>query len=239
MSSNIPRNSGPGGTVLCEHCSTRGRCLFSVLSLPNNDHFRSFVRERAVGVGETLEAEGSLGQTLGVIKVGLLRGVRGHPGEDGKSVLLMGKGRLVGFTLPFGQAALLSLVAITPTRVCEVDIRVVRDLAMPHEPFQQAIYRAIAGFVGTMADWSRLLREDSYLVKVGAALQLIAAEEGSSSFRIPSHTELANVLGARRETVARHIAILIDKGLFRKIDRWHGVLTADRSAWQRAGAARS
>ena len=76
-----------------------------------------------------------------------------------------------------------------------------------------------------MADWSRLLREDSYLAKVCAALHLIAAEEGNHAFRIPSHTELANVLGTRRETVARHIAILIERGLLRKVDRWHGVLT--------------
>lgn len=234
MSRNIPRMVGPGGAVVCEHCSTRGRCLFSVLSLPQHERLRTLIRERVVAVGETLEAQGSLGKTLGVVKVGLLRGLRGSPGEEGKSVLLMGKGRLVGFTLPFGQAALLSLVAITPTRVCELDVRVVRDMAMPFEPFQQALYRAIADFVGAMADWSRLLREDSYLAKVGAALQMIAAEEGSPSFRIPSHTELANVLGARRETVARHIAILIDMGRFRKVDRWHGVLTAADGAAPRS-----
>ncbi|MBA4266749.1 MAG: hypothetical protein C0453_16855, partial [Comamonadaceae bacterium] len=76
-----------------------------------------------------------------------------------------------------------------------------------------------------MADWSHLLRQESYLTKVCVALHLIAAEEGSQSFRIPSHTELANVLGARRETIARHIGLLIEKGLFRKVDRWHGLLT--------------
>ncbi|MCY1548339.1 hypothetical protein D9M68_844430 [compost metagenome] len=33
------------------------------------------------------------------------------------------------------------------------------------------------------------------------------------------------MLGARRETIARHITLLIETGLFRKIDRWHGILT--------------
>ncbi|WP_428300641.1 Crp/Fnr family transcriptional regulator [Hydrogenophaga sp.] len=201
-----------------------------MLPLPQHEPFRSLVRERTVAVGEMLEIQGTQGQMLGVVKVGLLKGLRSRPGDEGKPILLMGKGRLIGFTQPFGQAALLSLAAITPTRVCEIDVRAVRDLAMHHEPFQQAIYRTIAEFLGIMADWSRLLREDSYLTKVAAALQLIAAEAGSASFRIPSHTELANVLGARRETVARHIAILIDKGLFKKVDRWHGMLTTTDAA---------
>lgn len=226
MSKNTQRKSGPGAAPRCENCSTRARCLFAVLSLPQHEHLRSLVRERTVAVGETVETQGASGQTLGVVKVGLLKGLRSCPGDEGKTILLMGKGRLVGFTHPFGQSAVLSLVTITPTRICEVDVQAVSDIAMPSAPFQQAIYRTIADFLGCMADWSRLLREDSFLAKVYCAMQLIAAEEGSPSFRIPSHTELANVLGARRETIARHIAILIDKGLFQKVDRWHGMLTA-------------
>jgi CRP-like cAMP-binding protein len=234
MSKNTQCKTGPGATPRCEHCSTRARCLFAVLPLPQHEHFRSLVRERTVEVGEPVETQGVHGQTLGVVKVGLLKGLRRCPGDDGKTILLMGKGRLVGFTQPFGQSALLSLVTITPTRVCEVDVQAVRDIAMPSAPFQQAIYRTIADFLGCMADWSRLLREDSFLAKVYCALQLIAAEEGSPSFRIPSHTELANVLGARRETIARHIAILIDKGMFQKVDRWHGMLTAPDCDMRRA-----
>ncbi len=215
-----------GATPRCEQCSTRERCLFAVLPSPQHEHFRLLVRERTVAVGEEVEAQGVHAQTVGVVKVGLLKGLRSRPGDDGKTILLMGKGRLVGFTQPFGQPAVLSLVTITPTRICEVDVQAVRDIAMPSAHFQQATYRTIAEFLACMADWSRLLREDSFLTKVYCALQLIAAEERSPSFRIPSHTELANVLGARRETIARHIAILIDKGLFQKVDRWHGSLTS-------------
>lgn len=210
----------------CENCSTRARCLFAALPSSEHERFISHVRERTVAVGETLETQGANGQTLGVIKVGLLKGLRRAPGDEGKPIVLMGKGRLVGFTHVFGQTALLSLVTIAPARVCEVDVERVREMAMPHASFQHAIYKTIADFIGNIADWSRLLREDSNLIKVCTALHLIAAEEGSKAFRIPSHTELASVLGARRETVARHIAILIDKGLLKKTDRWHGTLIA-------------
>lgn len=198
--------------------------MFGVLPEPHQGHIRSLVLERSISIGETVEVQGGHTHTLGVVKVGLLKGLRRRPGDEGKAIMLVGKGRLVGFTQPFGQSALLSLVAITPTRICEVNAQAVRELAMNYRPFQQAIYENVADFLGCMADWSRLLRDDSYLKKIYSALQLIAVEEGSQAFRIPSHTELANVLGARRETIARHIAILIEKGMLRKTDRWHGML---------------
>jgi CRP/FNR family transcriptional regulator len=193
--------------------------------MPEYESFWSFARERSVAVGESLETQGTRTQKFGVIKVGLVKVLRNGPDGVDKPIMLTGKGRLVGFTQPFGQAAAFSMVPITPTRVCEVDVQAVIDIAMRHPPFQYAIYSAVADFIGHVGDWSHLLRQESYLAKVGGALHLIAAEEGNHAFRIPSHTELAQVLGTRRETIARHIAILIEKGQFTKVDRWHGVLT--------------
>jgi len=230
MSNNISLTSGSGAPPRCDQCSTRGRCLFAVVPEQHQGHFRSLVLERSIPIGDMVEIQGGHTHMLGVVKVGLLKGLRKRPGDEGKAIMLMGKGRLVGFTQPFGQSALLSLVAITPTRICEANAQAVRELAMSYPPFQQAIYETVADFLGCMTDWSRLLRDDSYLKKIYSALQLIAVEEGSQAFRIPSHAELANVLGTRRETIARHIAILIEKGMLRKNDRWHGTLIKMDSA---------
>lgn len=219
------RTAEKSNKPLCEHCSTRPRCLLRTLPMPEYEPFWSFARERSVAVGESLETQGTRTQTFGVIKVGLVKGLRKGPDGVFKPIMLMGKGRLVGFTQPFGQAATFTLVPITPTRVCEVDLQAVIEIAMRHPSFQVAIYRLVADFIGHVGDWSHLLRQESYLAKVGGALHLIAAEEGNHAFRIPSHTELAQVLGTRRETIARHIALLIEKGKFTKVDRWHGVLT--------------
>lgn len=225
VSKRIKRSTEQSTVPRCEHCSTRSRCLFANVQRTEHEPFWSLVHERTVAPGETLEAQGAGTQALGVIKVGLLKGLRRGLGEIEKPIVLMGKGRLTGFTQPFGQPAVLSLVAITPTRVCEVNVQAVQDVAMRHPTFQNALYKTIGNFVGYIADWSYLVRQESHLNQVCVALHLIAAEEGSLAFRIPSHIELANVLGARRETIARHIALLIEKGLFKKVDRWHGMLT--------------
>lgn len=105
-----------------------------------------------------METQGAHAQTLGVIKVGLLNGLRRGPGGEDKPIVLLGKGRLVGFAAPFGQPSMLSLVTITPTRVCEVDVQAIREIAMHHPPFQQALYKSITDFMGCMGDWSHLLR---------------------------------------------------------------------------------
>lgn len=212
--------------MICSQCSTRPRCLFGRLSKEGHPDFWQAVRERSVDEGELIERQGTGAQTLSVVKVGVLKGVRHGPVGNGKPIFLMGKGRLVGFTQPFGQPALFDLQAVTKTRLCEVDIQVVRHVAMHHEPFQHGLYERIAEFLGAMADWSHLLRHESFLARLCGALHLIANEEGSQSFRIPSHAVLADLLGARRETVVRRIATLIEKGRFRKIDRWHGAVTS-------------
>lgn len=225
MSDTPQRETGSDLSPRCDLCSNRGRCLFFVLPQPEYTHFRSLIRERSISIGESIEVQGLQRATVGVVKVGLVKCVRRSAGSDGHAIALLGKGRLIGFTQPFAQPALLSLGAITPMRLCEVDTQAIRSIAMQNPLFEQATYRTIAAFVGSVADWSGLMREDSFLFKVCVALQLIAAEEGSQAFRIPSHVELAKLLGVRRETVARQIAILIEKGVFRKVDRWHGVLS--------------
>ena len=210
----------------CSQCSTRARCLFSNLSREGHPEFWQSVRERIVEVGEVVERQGSCDQKVAVVKVGILKGIRHGPIGDKKPIFLIGKGRVVGFTQPFGQPSLYDLEVVTKTRLCEIDFQVVRHLAMHQEPFQLGLYERIAEFLGSMADWSHLLRHESFPARLCGALHLIAREEGSPSFRIPSHAVLADLLGTRRETVVRHMALLVERGLFKKIDRWHGAVTA-------------
>jgi CRP-like cAMP-binding protein len=198
---------------------------------------RPCIQERTVAVGELVQRQGSAGSAVMVVKVGLFKGLRAAPGQEHKAIAILGKGRLLGFNNLYRQPAPLTLAAMTPARVCEAEIDSVHALAMVHQQFRQRVYQAVGSHIDCVADWSRILREDSYLLKLCQALHLIANEEGCTAFRIPSHIELANVLGSRRETIARHIGLLIDRGMFRKVDRWHGMLVAsacDQQAFESA-----
>ena len=105
VSKRIKRSTEQSTVPRCEHCSTHSRCLFANVQRTEHEPFWSLVHERTVATGETLETQGAGTQTLGVIKVGLLKGLRRGLGEIEKPIVLMGKGRLTGFTQPFGQPA--------------------------------------------------------------------------------------------------------------------------------------
>ncbi|WP_291145763.1 Crp/Fnr family transcriptional regulator [Hydrogenophaga sp.] len=181
--------------------------------------------ERVIPVGREIETQGARPDTVRIVKLGLFKGTRLTARGERRAVCLQGKGRIVGLSGLYRQPASLSVVAITPARVCEVPIDVIDDLGATDRNFRRCLYKALARYIDNLADWSRILREEGIATQLCQALHLISLEEGHKAFRIPSHVELGRVLGARRETVARHIGALIERGHFTKIDRWHGMLT--------------
>ena len=223
---------------VCDQCSTRRGCLFNCLPEPQLSVLMPHVRERAVSVGDVLEREGEPSPVIGVVKVGLVKGSRTGPGTGAKAIVLLGRGRLIGFPGVFGHTSQLTQEAITPARVCELDTRQAIELAMPWAPFREALMATVARFVDCVADWSRILREDSFVPQLHMALRMIAAEEGNPSLRIPNHAELAGLLGARRETIGRHIRTLARQGLLQRVDRWRVVLTDQGAAARPLSAPR-
>jgi len=204
----------------CERCLNKKHCLFQALppaALSN-------VAEHIHQAGEKLETQGDYQNTLGVIKVGQVKGLRANAQHESKAVIFLGRGRPVGLGSAFGQHAQLTLVAITAVRVCRVDASLVRNLATMDAEFRKTLQDKAASFVNCLTDWSRILREDDFAVRLDCALQLIAAEGRSASFTMPSHAELADLLGARRETIGRHLTALVAKGRLKRRDRRHFVL---------------
>jgi CRP-like cAMP-binding protein len=226
MSSRGQSKSAQGG-ARCDFCSTHPRCIVSRLPAEQRAALQSRIVERAVPVGRELEVQGAQTDTVKIIKLGLFKGIRLTSRGDGQPVCLQGKGQLVGLSSLHRQPAPLSIVAITPARVCELPVELVADLGSSDRNFSRGLCLGITRFVNNLADWSRIPREDGVANQLFQALQLISLEEGSDAFRIPSHVELGRVLGARRETIARHLGALIEQGRFVKIDRWHGMLARE------------
>jgi CRP-like cAMP-binding protein len=213
-----------GTPARCDICSTRSRCLLSQAGQDVRERIAPHIVERSVRIGSSIEAQGEGGDHLGVIKLGLFKGERVNDQHERTPVCLLGRGRIFGFGNLFKQPATLTLTAVMPARLCQIPIAILYDRAFVDRGFRQYIYQSIGRYIDTLADWSRLPREGGISGQLLQALRLIAAEEGSRSFRIPSHIELGLLLGARRESVARHIGLLIQTRQLVKLDRWHGIL---------------
>ncbi|MEZ5702789.1 MAG: Crp/Fnr family transcriptional regulator [Burkholderiaceae bacterium] len=220
--------SGEEPSTACELCATRERCLFYSLPIPSSNLLKSKVTERTVDVGETIEVQGNRVTKIGVIKMGLMKGMRTNRQNGSNAIVLLGRGRLIGLPGAFHLPSQLTFVATLPSRLCELDLTLLNEYAARHSAVQDSLLHHAGIRMGCIMEWSSVLREESHLERLCNALQLIAIEEGNSAFRIPSHADLANLLGSRRETIARSMATLIRRGRFRKVGRWHGFLTSER-----------
>jgi CRP/FNR family transcriptional regulator len=210
----------------CDKCATRELCLLYSLPTPRGQSLKHQVTERTLGVGEAIEQQGTSPTKIGVVKVGLLKGLRSNGRCEGKPVVFLGRGRVVGLSGVYSLPSQLSFVAAVPARVCELDLTLFNEFALSHNTIHQSLLLHVGSRVGCISEWSRILREETPLHRLCNALQLIAIEEGNPAFRLPSHADLANLLGSRRETIARSMAALIKLGKFRKTGRCHGVLTS-------------
>lgn len=226
MAAHRVRTTNSDGSIgaRCDLCSTRYRCLLSQAPQEVRERIAPHIIERPIRIGASIEIQGAQSEHLGIIKLGLFKGERASTLGEGTPVCLLGRGRFAGFSSLFKQPATLTLKAVLPARLCQIPIAILYDSAFVDRGFRQYVYQAVGRYIDTLAEWSRLPREGGISEKLLLALRMIAAEEGSRSFRIPSHSELGLLLGARRESVARHLGYLIERRQIIKIDRWHGIL---------------
>ncbi|MEZ5646105.1 MAG: Crp/Fnr family transcriptional regulator [Burkholderiaceae bacterium] len=228
MSTTTTQSGAAVSTPVCERCATRMTCLFTSGSAQVNASLRPHIVERVYRPGDVIKSQGSNTRTVRVIKLGLVRADRSNSDSDARPIMLLGRSRVLGLPSLLDLAEMSTAIAMTPVRLCEVNSDMVKELSWQHEDFRTQLFDRGRDYLDCMADWSRVMREESPLSILCVALRIIAQEERSPTFRIPRHAELAALLGFRRETVVRQLAALMELDVIRKIDRWHGMLTGKK-----------
>ena len=76
-----------------------------------------------------------------------------------------------------------------------------------------------AATTGTLADWSASVREVGLVNQLVHLLLLLEGARGNTVVDLPHHEDLAGLLGARRETIARAFAALEDEGAMCSLHR--------------------
>lgn len=188
------------------------------------DVLKPHIVERAIRTGESIETQGERPDFLVMIKFGLFKGERVSAWGVRSAVCVLGRGRILGYSNLFKQPAILSVTALAPARICQVPISVLFDHAFVEREFRQYMYRSVGAHMENLVEWASLIRESNISKRLLTALDLIAEEEGSRTLRIPGHAELGLLVVARRESVARHIAVLLKEHKLLKLDRWRAIL---------------
>lgn len=205
----------------CSVCIAHGECVIGGLPAGDRPAYQALVHERPFQKGEVLLREGEIASTFRVVKLGmtlLLR--RGHDARQ-RPVALFGAGQVLGKFGLVGQPNALTCVAASSGRLCEVAFEDFERNGLWNDRFQHQLALAYVRSYGRLADWAQVMRVGGVQGRLAAALLLLASMQRSLLVRLPSQRVLSQLLGARRETIARALRALEQARAVKRRDRWH------------------
>jgi CRP-like cAMP-binding protein len=197
---------------LCAPCTTRPACLTSHLDAGELAAVESSIVRWHAMRGDELASEGELATCVRVIGAGSAFAY--HRGIDGASrpIGMAGRGAAFGVFGVFGQRTPVSFAAAGDARICEIPVRVLVGVAETNPAFARYLASSAVELCGVIAAWSAAMRVRGSTNQLAYALVLLSDAQDSDSIELPSHVALADLLGARRETVARGLGVLEEEG---------------------------
>lgn len=209
----------PTPAVNCHDCAVRDTCTLNRLRSEDRVHLDARLRERIFHRGDVLLEEGRVADQVRVVKLGLVFGYRRGLDGGARPIGVVSRGAALGLLGTFGVASEASCVALATVRVCEVPSAVLRELSTCGSSLLMQIGRAILQAIAVLTAWSEAMRLPGAVNQLAYVLVLLAEANGSPVVQLPSHAALAELLGTRRETVARALQTLEAEGGIRRQER--------------------
>ncbi|GAB3192332.1 Crp/Fnr family transcriptional regulator [Hydrogenophaga aquatica] len=203
----------------CDGCVGRTHCPFSVL--PAKLLAASPVVERAFQKGDVLQVQGEVESVFRVVKVGSFLLKRRGPDRCVRPVALLGSGYMLGLFALASGGNNVTCVATSGGRWCELGVDTLTQAYLGHAEFRSRIAEVYGRTFARVADWSHVTRIRGIVGQVAGALLLLMQTQRSEVVQLPGQAELAELLGTRRETVARVLGQLESQGALVRRDRRH------------------
>ena len=209
--------------------------LFEGMSPEEQDELRAMMTQTTLRRGETLFNEGDAGDRLYILLAGKVK--LGHASADGRENLLavLGPGEVVGeLTLFDPGPRSTTATAVAPTELLTLEHSQLMGFIESHPTLAKDMLRALA---------QRLRRTNTALAdlvfsdvpgRVAKALLDLADRFGSTTEdggHVPhdlTQEELAQLVGASRETVNKSLAEFVSRGWIRLEGRAVTLLDVDR-----------
>ena len=210
MTKDLPRNQN--NTANCVCCGTRSCCPLGKLSTTARTAIQPLIRKTRFQRDDVLLDEGMLSPTMKVIQLGWVFELR--MGREGRSrpMGVAGRGDPLGLTGFFDQSNIVSAVAVTSGRLCEIDISDLRRESLSFPEMCRLLHSEAVRLVNKMASWSEAMRVRGAVNQLAYALLLLSEARDSAVIELPTHTALAELLGSTRETVVRSLSVLAKEG---------------------------
>ncbi|MBV8503316.1 MAG: Crp/Fnr family transcriptional regulator [Paucibacter sp.] len=196
----------------CYDCSIQTSCLLGQLDPGERAVLLPLTRQRVLHRGESLVEEAQVSSVLRILKLGTVFVYR--RGLDGRSrpIAIQPRGAALGAFGILGKPSQATGVAMATIRVCDIPIDALRDMFSCGSKLMTQMVGSVVQNVAAMAAWSEAMRLTSVLNRLAYVLLLLADGGRSSVLDLPSQTDLAELLGTRRESIARALRGLEDDG---------------------------
>lgn len=206
-------------TADCVYCGTRSCCPLGKLPTVTRAAIQPLIRKTRFQRDAVLLTEGLLSPTMKIIQLGLVFELR--MGREGCSrpMSVAGRGDVLGLTGFFEQPNLVSAVAVTSGRLCEIDIDGLLRESLSFPELRTLLHSEAARFVDKMASWSEAMRVRGAVNQLAYALLLLSETRDNVVIELPTHTALAELLGSTRETVVRSLSMLAKEGSISRLEQ--------------------
>ena len=166
-----------------------------------------------------LTEEGKVASFVRIVKLGTVFAYR--CGLDGRSrpIGVFARGNAFGIFGMFESPNQVSGIALSTVRVCEIPVRALRDLSTCGSQLHVQLVRATANNFAAIAAWSDAVRIAGVVNQLAYVVMLLADAGKSSVVELPGQSALADLLGTRRESIARALRKLDDEGGIRRLER--------------------
>jgi CRP-like cAMP-binding protein len=221
MSSPLRASSDkPTRRTHCVDCATQAGCPLGKLSPAVAAVVRPCLSERSFGRGDVMQRQGDNADVLRVIKSGSALVYRDEAGAASVPVAIAPPGQVMGASRLVDMPNLLTVVAMSDTRACELDVATMERLGVMAQPeFRRLLGEAVLRTLGILADWARVTRLPGVRTQLAAALVAMGSQQKSERVRLPGHAVLAELLGVTRESVARAMSALEKDGHITRLGR--------------------
>lgn len=212
-------NATPKGRASCATCATRSLCIIGELGSQLASRVERDVVPRRFQRGDLLSAQGSISTAVRVVKVGSGLVRRQLAQDKPQAVAVIARGAPIALLGYFGIPNLTSVLASSVVQACDLPHESLRSAARVEPWIHRRLTEMAAGVAANVADWSAGLREIGTVHRVARVLVLLQRAHGDSVVELPPQKDLAELLGIRRESVARALAALQEQGIARSLGR--------------------
>lgn len=206
----------------CPDCAVRMHCAIGQLSEEASIALLPRIRARVFHRGDRLIDESRPSEYLRIVKLGTVIAYR--EGLDGRSrpIGVISRGMALGLFGAFALPSQVSCIALSRVRVCEISVANLHEMGASGSGLLVYLMKGLALSFAGLAAWSEAMRLPGVVNQLAYVALLLADASRSSVIELPSHAVMGELLGSRRETVARAVG---------KLEREGGLERQERKRW--------